>query len=120
MKIFITSFVSLLLGVFIGYHIGWQVRHRHAVSDANKIGAQMIYLDEAFDRDRASDAIQAIQFIESGANSNAVQLLLMPIGQYYRSHADLVETDEQTKGLLALIERLAATNAVIAGQIHKK
>ena len=94
MKTLIASFLALLLGVLIG----WQIEHHHAVSDANKIGAQMMYLDESFDRDRASDAIHSIQFIQSGDSSNAVHLLCLPIGQYYRSHADLVEKDAADQG----------------------
>ncbi|MGA2853374.1 MAG: hypothetical protein ABSE90_04515, partial [Verrucomicrobiota bacterium] len=75
---------------------------------------------ESSDREHAARAIRAIELIQSGEDSNAVQLLSRPIVDYYHFHAGLTHNDERTRDLMAMIERLASTNTLIADEIHAK
>jgi hypothetical protein len=58
--------------------------------------------------------------IQIGQSSAAVELLLRPVANYYHLHAGLTQSDERTKDVMAMIERLASTNTVVADAIHTK
>ena len=113
MKALIASFVSLLLGV----GIGWYFEHRHAEREMSDVVEQMQQPIESSDREKATRAIRAIEMIQSGESSNAVQLLSRPIADFYHFHAHLAHNDERTKDLLIWIERYASTNSVVASAI---
>ena len=116
MKTLIASFLALLLGLVAG----WYFEHQRAERKMTDVVEQMQQPIESGDREHAARAVRAIQMIESGESSNAVQLLSRPIVDYYHFHVGLTHNDERTKGVLALIEQLASTNTVIADEIHAK
>ena len=116
MKTLITFFVALLLGL----GLGWVFTLRHADHEVAEFVATMQGPIDSGDREHALRAVRAIQMIQSGESSNAVQLLSRPIADYYHFHASLTHNDERTKAVLALIEQLASTNTLIADEIHAK
>jgi hypothetical protein len=112
----IVSVVTLLLGLLAGRYF----EHRHAEREMTDVINQMQQPIESSEQVHALRAVRAIQMIDSGESSNAVQLLSRPIADYYYFHAELTHNDERTKDVLAMIERLAITNALIAEAIHTK
>jgi hypothetical protein len=116
MKTLITFFVALLLGLALGSVLTL----RHADHEVAEVVETMQQPIESGDREHAARAIRAIQMIESGESSNAVQLLSVPIAVYYHFYAGLTQNDERTKAVLAQIEQLASTNTLIADEIHAK
>src|SRR5664280_697963 len=116
MKTLITFFVALMLGLVAG----WYFEHRHAERQMTDVVEQMQQPIESSDREKAARAIRAIELIQAGESSNAVQVLSRPIVDFYHFHAGLTHNDERTKDVLAMIERFASTNRLIADEIHTK
>jgi hypothetical protein len=116
MKTLITFFIALLLGL----GLGWVFTLRHADHEVADAVVTMEGPIESGDREHALRAIRAIQLIESGESSNAIQLISVPIATYYHFYAGLPHNDERTKAVLAQIEQLASTNTLIADEIHAK
>jgi hypothetical protein len=116
LKTLITFFVALLLGLALGSVFTL----RHADHEVADFVATMQQPGESVELEHADRAIRAIQMIQSGESSNAVQVLSVPIVVYYHFHAGLTHNDERTKAVLAQIEQLASTNTLIADEIHAK
>lgn len=114
MKPLITSFASLLLGVFIG----WYFEHRHAERKMTDVVEQMQQPVVSSDREKAVRAVRAIECIQAGDRSNAVRLLSRTVGDFYYFYAGLTHNDERTRQTLAWVEQVASTNAVVADAIH--
>jgi hypothetical protein len=58
--------------------------------------------------------------IQAGRSNDAVELISRPIADFYHLYASGRHNDERTRGVLALIEQLASTNAVVSDAIHSK
>jgi hypothetical protein len=116
LKTLIIFFVALLLGLALGSVLTL----RHADHEVADVVATMQQPKESVDAEHVARAVQAIQMIDAGESSNAVQLLSVPIAVYYHFYAGLPHNDEHTKVVLAQIEQLASTNTLIAHEIHTK
>jgi hypothetical protein len=116
-KATVTSCIALLIGLAVGAIVGRRSYDRHVTNEAVH---QAVELGESSDRERAVRAVRAIEMIQSGRSSDAVALLSRPIADYYRLYASSTHTDERTRDVLAMIERLASTNAMVSDAIHTK
>jgi hypothetical protein len=121
MKTLIASFVSLLLGLALG----WYIEHRHAEHEKADIVKQMLDGNESFYGEHAARAVRVIELIESGQNQEAVQRLSGPIADYYDFYVIHAGTDtDRERKLRAMIEELASTNQIVAdaitNEIHSK
>jgi hypothetical protein len=112
MKILLATFVSLFLGLGIGWYIG----HRHASYYVPEIAREAVAGIESSDGEKAGRAVRAIQAIDSGDAQGAVQLLSHPIAHYYLLYSDL-DTNDRRRRMIALIEQLARTNQIVAARI---
>ncbi len=118
MKTLIASFVSLLLGLAIG----WYFEHRQ-VDDEMTDAVKHVQIHN---RQEAAIDLRAIELIQSGDTQQVVQLLSIPIASFYAWNMNLMHNDkatvpwndEVTRGLLAQIEQFAQTNRVVAAQIQ--
>ena len=72
---------------------------------------------ESHDAVLASVSAQTIKLIDSGQDRQAVQMLSLPIGNYYYVYASSTFTNEQRLKLRALIDGLASSNQIVAAQI---
>ena len=117
MKTVIASIVCLVVGLAMGFFVGYRYYDRHITNEAVQ---QMTQGMESSDRFEAAMAVRSITLIESGESSNAVQFLSRRIGDFYRSYAGFTNNDERTKQLLGWIDQVASTNAVVADEIHRK
>ena len=117
MKTFVVSVAFLLVGLAVGFFIGYRDYQKHIASEAIQ---QMIQGMESSDRLAAARSIRAIELIQSGETSNAVQFLSRPVGDFYRSYAKLTHNDKRTTDLLVWIDQVASTNTLIADEIHAK
>jgi hypothetical protein len=113
MKTLFTSVVLLLLGVAIG----WYVEQRHAKHEMTQIVQQMVAGGESSDRVGALRAVRAIESIQSGDTSNAVQILSAPVADYYTLYTEAGSKQERRAETRAIIEHLARTNQVVAARI---
>lgn len=118
MKTLVASFVSLLLGLAIG----WYFEHRQADGEMKNAVKDV----QIQNRQEAAIDLRAIELIQSGDTQQVVQLLSIPIASFYAwnmylTHNDKATVpwnDEVTRGLLAQIEQFAQTNQVVAAQIQ--
>ena len=117
MKSFITSVVFLIVGLAVGFFIGYRDYQKHV---ANEAVQQVIQNMESSDRLAAARGVHAIELIQAGETSNAIQSLSKPIGAFYRSYANLTHNDTRTRDLLVWIGQVASTNTIIADEIHAK
>ena len=115
MKTIVTSLVSLLVGIALGWYVGYMRPNTKANREAMKHFA----IIDADDSMAAAIAVRAIPLIQTGEGQKAVEELKRPIGMFYRFHKPRVSSEEQSN-LLARIEQLATTNQVIATEIHRK
>jgi hypothetical protein len=113
MKTLITSIVSLLIGLAVG----WYAERRHSEHEKTQIVQQMFEGAESSDRERAVRAVRAIQLIESGEARQAVQILSSPVAYYYTLYTDAGSKEERRAETRAVIEQLAKTNQVVAARI---
>ena len=117
MKALITSSVALLIGLAVGAFIGHRSYDRRVT---NGTVEQLVESGESSDRERAARAVRAIEMIQTGRSSDAVELLSRPIAYFYRLYGSSAHNDKRTRDVLAMIEHLASTNAVVSDAIHAK
>jgi hypothetical protein len=114
MRTSIASTASLLLGLLLGGYAGHRFYERQVTNEAVH---QMLQAAESSERERAARAVLAIEMIESDDTQQAVRLLSRPIASYYAQYADIRRHDEHSTNLIARIEQLAKTNAIVASRI---
>jgi hypothetical protein len=114
MKIFVTTIISLLLGLALGFYIGYRYCDRHTSNEAMQAMVESL---ESHDALLASMSANTIRLIDSGQDQKAVQMLSFPIASYYYVYASSRFTNEQRLKLRAMIDGLASTNQVVAAQI---
>jgi hypothetical protein len=115
MKIFIASLIFLVAGVVVGFYARYSHEERHVTNQALETGLQEM---ESSSREEAGRDIRAIELIESGKTTDAVQVLSRPIVAYYYVHAlDAGTNDEPRSKTRAMIEQLMSTNKIVAAAI---
>jgi predicted aspartyl protease len=112
MKTLIASAVSLLLGLAAG----WQIERHYATLELNDAVRLMVDAGESSEALQAARAARAIELIGAGETQTAVRNLSKPIAFYYLLYADIADTDRRRK-MLAMIEQLSSTNAIVANEI---
>ena len=117
MKTLVVSFVSVLVGLALGWHFGYRYCDRHYTNEAIQ---QLVESGESSDALLASMSARTISLIDSGQGQQAVQMLSFPIAHYYYIYASSTFTNEQRLKLRALIDGLASTNQIVAAQIAKE
>jgi hypothetical protein len=116
-KALLPSSITLLIGLAVGAVVGHRSYDRHVTHEAVQ---QLVESGESSDRERAARAVRAIEMIQAGRSSDAVDLLSRPITDFYHFYAGGTRNDERTRDVLAMIERLASTNAAVSDAIHGK
>jgi len=114
MKTCLASLICLLLGLAVGFYIGYRDWHKHIADEAIQ---QLVESTESSDALMASMSARTISLIDSGQDKEAVQMLSFPIASYYYIYASSEFTNAQRLKLRALIDNLAKSNQVVAAQI---
>jgi hypothetical protein len=114
-KIIIASLVSLLVGSSVGYYFGYT----RPTATFERETRQQLDMYENGKTMAAAVSVDAMQYIDSGEISNAVQLLSMPIASYYCDSGLQTHTNAERLKLRGYIEQLASTNHVIAARIKE-
>ena len=115
MKIIITSLVSLLVGVAVGWYVGYT---RPIAKADRHVWQELQDADDESGR-AALYSMGAIQMIDAGEPQKAVQVLSVPIADFYVLSTLNPSTNEFRLKIRDLIERLARTNQVVAVQIKE-
>jgi len=115
MKTIIISLSSLLVGLALGWYLGYVQPNAKANREAMKQFATM----DADDTMAAAVAYRTFIFYDAGETQKAMQALAWPIGAYYRYNKKQPLTEERSN-FLAKIEQLASTNQVVATEIHRE
>jgi hypothetical protein len=113
MKMLLTSVVSLILGL----GLGWYFERHRAEREKTEIVQQMMEGGEGSDRERAIRAARAIQLIGAGQPQQAVQVLAFPVAHYYTLYTGAGTKEERRAETRALIEQLAKSNQIVAARI---
>ena len=118
MKLFAACLICLLAGVAIGWYVG--STRPAAVVQRKLTGTEeaaqgFLAAEEREERLAALLALALIVNLERGDTNKAYRRLTDTISLYYQSH----RLDGDTN-LLVRIERVAATNAVVAAAISRK
>jgi hypothetical protein len=115
MKIAIVSLISLLVGLGIGCYVGYREWDNHITNEALN---QLIESQESSEALAASVSLRAIGSIETDDAQKAIQLLSIPIGNYY--FWNVGKNNALRAELLAKIEQLIKTNETVAKEINKR
>ena len=116
MKIMIISFISLLVGVGIGWHFGytrsnaWAAKDVGSVLEAQESGAALA----------AGFSAEAVWCIDMGDTQKAVHYLSIPIANYWVGYAIHAGTNSQRLKVRSDIEQWALTNQLVALQISNE
>lgn len=113
MKTLVTSVVSLLLGLAIG----WYAQRRHFEHEKAQIVRQMVEGIETADREHALRAVRTIESIQSGDTQRGMQLLSSPVARYYTEYTEPGTKEEKRAETRTEIEHLAKTNHIVAARI---
>lgn len=117
MKICFASVILLLVGLAVGFYIGYRDYQKHIASEAVQ---QLVESTESSDALMAAMSARTISLIDSGQDEKVVEMLSFPIAHYYYIYASSTLTNEQRLKLRAMIDGLASTNQVVAAHIAKK
>ncbi len=117
MKTLAVSFVSVLVGLTLGWYFGYRYCDRHYTNEAMR---EMVENLESHDALLAAMSARTISLIDSRQDQQAVQMLSFPIASYYYIYASSTFTNEQRLKLRALIDGLASTNQIVADQLAKE
>src|SRR5438128_9944238 len=105
MKTCVASVIFLLVGLAVGFFIGYRDYQKHMASQAVQ---QLVESTESSEALMARMSARAISLIDSGQDQQAVQMLSFPIARYYYIYASSTFTNEQRLKLRALITGLAS------------
>ena len=113
MKTIIISLVALLVGVGIGWYVGYMASNVRtdkevgSVLDAQESGAAVT----------ATYAADTVRFIDSGDTQKAIRCLSIPIAHYWTEYAIDAGTNSQRLKVRSYIEQWASTNPIVAAEI---
>jgi len=110
MKIITVSFVSLLIGVGIGWHFGYTRSNAQAAKEVGSV----LEAQESGDAVGATFAAEAVRCIDAGDTQKAVQFLSYPIAHYWVGYAVRAGTNSQRLKVRSYIEQSAYTNQIVA------
>jgi len=116
MRALIASIVCLVIGLAIGFFVGYRYYERHITNEAVQ---QMLEGMESSQRLEATMSIRAISLAESGDTQQVAQIFSFPIANFYSEYAPQTHNDERTKKLLAKIEQFSQSNQVVAARIRE-
>ena len=116
MKALIASIVCLVVGLTIGFFVGYRYYERHITNEAVQ---QMLAGMESSQRLEAIMSIQAISLVESGDTQQVAQIFSPPIASFYSDYAPMTHNDKRTRDLLTKIEQFSRSNQVVAAQIRE-
>ena len=89
---------AMSIGFFIGrLHAGGDAGSGHTDPKLSEVVAQMVESMESSSRVEAARDVRAIEFIESGETSKAVQLLCHPIAEHYHLYAINAVTERRRR-----------------------
>ena len=116
MKTMTISFLSLLVGIGLGWYIGYTSSNSRAARREVRHDLDIYEKDGAV---AAVFAVQAVSCIDSGETQRAVQILSRPIANFYCDYVTLRDTNSQKEQfkLYDFVQKLAITNQVVATQI---
>ena len=114
MKACVASGIFLLVGLAVGFFIGYRDYQKHIASEAVQ---EVVESAESSAALMAAMSARTISLIDSGQDQKAVEMLSFPIAHYYYIYASSTFTNEQRLKLRALIDGLASTNQTVAAQI---
>jgi hypothetical protein len=114
------TLIVLLAGLLVGVGVGWYVGYTRPIAKANRDAHQEMLATESDDWEAALFAVKAVPLIESGDTQKAVGWLVKPIGSYYRVYTLHAGTNDERLKLRAMIEQLASTNSAVDAEIHRK
>ena len=114
MKTCVASVIFLLVGLAVGFYIGYRDYQKHMASQAVQ---QLAESTESTAALMAAMSARTISLIDSGQDQKVVEMLTFPIAHYYYVYASSTFTNEQRLKLRALIDGLASTNRIVAAQI---
>jgi|SRR5208282_912184 len=113
MKIIIIAVISLLLGVGVGWCLGY-------TQAAKKAGSLFEYGREIGEELGATYAAEAVRCIDEGDTQRAVHSLSVPIAHYWVSYAITAGTNSERLRTRSYIEERAYTNSIVAAQIKRQ
>ena len=116
MKTCVASVIFLLVGLAVGFYIGYLDYQKRIASEAVQ---QLVESTESSDALMAAMSARTISLIDSGQDQKVVEMLSFPIAHYYYIYGSSTFTNEQRLKLRAMIDRLASTNQIVAAQIAK-
>ena len=114
MKTLFISVVCLLVGLWMGFYIGYRYWDKHSTNEAMQAMVESLESHNAL---MASMSARTISLIDSGQDQQAVQMLSFPIASYYYLYASSEFTNAQRLKLRTMIDTLASTNQIVAAQI---
>ena len=115
MKIIVISLFSLLVGLALGWYLGYVQPN----TKANREAMRQFAISDADDTMAATVAYRTFMLYDAGETQKAMQSLAWPVGVYYRYNKMQPLTEERSN-FLAKIEQLASTNQVVATEIHRQ
>jgi uncharacterized protein YneF (UPF0154 family) len=116
MKALIASIVCLVVGLAIGFFVGYRYYERHITNEAVQ---QMLAGMESSQRLEAIMSIQAISLAESRDTQQVAQIFSPLIASFYSEYAPMTHNDKRTRDLLIKIEQFSRSNQVVAAQIRE-
>ena len=114
------SVIPFVLGLVVGVTLAWLVAYVHPRRVADRRGLAYIDRVEPEFSGAAIYALSTIPLIESGDTNAAIERLSHPIATYYRLYASKPGTNQYRAKMRDTIDRLAGSNAVVAGSIERE
>jgi hypothetical protein len=113
MKTIIISFIALLIGVGIGWYVGYTMPNAQTEKEVGSI----LEAQESGDAMAAVFAADTVRFIDSGDTQKALQCLSIPIADYWTEYAIDAGTNSERLKVRSYIEQWASTNQIVAAEI---
>ena len=113
MKTIIISLVALLVGVGIGWYVGYTIPNAQTEKEVGSV----LEAQESGDAVTATFAADSIRYIDSGDTQKAIRCLSIPIAHYWTEYAIDAGTNSQRLKVRSYIEQWASTNQIVAAEI---
>jgi hypothetical protein len=113
MKTILISLVALLVGVGIGWYVGYTMSNAQTEKDVGSL----LEAQESGAAVTATYAADTVRFIDAGDTQKALQCLSIPIAHYWTEYAIYAGTNSERLKVRSHIEQWAATNQIVAARI---